>query len=760
MKTYRLPLYRVLLYLWLFIPLAGNAQQLHLSLRDIHASPAFYGAFFEGGRWAAEGPVVTYIEPENQVTHLMSYNLETDTRTRLIDGSKLQAPDVNRVIQIEDYTLTSDGKLALLFTDTERVWRLNTKGYYYIYDMTSGKLTPISDRKRGFQMFAKLSPDGKKVAFVRDRNIFLVDLATGAEKQLTSDGSENAIINGTTDWVYEEEFGLRDAWQWSPDGRFLAFLQLDESKTPLFSMVDNRGKYPQVTSFKYPKVGEANSEIRAGVIDVASGQIHFFETGTWNAGGDSLEYIPQFGWTPSIDGAYNVWLFRMNRDQNDLDLMYGNPATGAIRTVLEEKSKSWIDVETGFNDLDVGTLTYLRDGKHFVWISDRDGWRHLYLYQNDGKLVRRITQGDWNVTDFHGVDEKTGTVYFNATLESPIERHLYRTTLGSGNAAPGKPTKISSQAGWHDVNMSRDLRYYIDNYSNITTPNVWTLRRSEGTQLKVLEGNEALIALLKKYDLPTPEFMQVPGADGTPLNAMIIKPTKLDPNKKYPMLFSIYGGPGSQEVRNAWAGPGMIWNMYLAQEQGIVVATVDNRGTGGRSKEFLSAVYKRLGQLEAQDQVAAAKHFGRLSYIDPARIGIWGWSFGGYATLMSMLTGDGPKTFKVGVAVAPVTDWRLYDTIYTERYMSTPQKNATGYEQAAPTHYADRLADNQKLLIVHGDYDDNVHFQNSVQMVAALQNANKQFSFMMYPGKNHGIYGGLVRLQLYTMITDFVKNNL
>ena len=758
----------------------ATAQKL-LTLEALYASPVFESASFRGGRWAEEGPVLTYIEQaedsaeDSAATDLVRYNLETDERTRLVEGAVLRAPDVERLIQIEDYQYSRDGKKLLLYTDSERVWRLNTKGFYYVYDVERGTLTPVSSREEGFQMFAKLSPSGDRVAFVRDRNLFMVDLETMEETQLTTSGEPGGIINGTSDWVYEEEFGLRDAWAWSPDGQYIAFLQLDETATREFAMADLRGPYPTFERFRYPKAGEVNSEIRAGVIDVRTEETTFFDTGTWMAGGDSLEYIPQLGWTPALDGTHYVYLFRMNRDQNHLDLLYGNPATGEVKTVLEETSETWLEVETGFSDLDVGTITFLDDGAHFVWISERDGHRHLYLYENDGTFVGQITDGDWDVTDFHGVDEETGWVYFTATKESPIERHLYRTKLTAAGSADARmpartparppaptsePERITEAAGWHDVNLSSDARYFIDTYSDVTTPPVVTLREAGGEVLQTLEGNEALRDTLAGYRLPAPEFIQVPGADSTMLNAFLIKPAGFDSTRQYPLLMYVYGGPGSQTVRNQWGGTRQLWHQYLADRYGLLVASVDNRGTGARGRDFRTSTYKRLGILEAEDQIAAAEHFGRQPYVDAERIGIWGWSYGGYLTLLSMLYGEGPETFTAGVAVAPVTDWRLYDTIYTERYLSTPQKNPEGYREGAPQTYADRLQDDQDLLIIHGDFDDNVHFQNAIQMADALQEAGKQFEMMVYPGRNHGIYGGNTRLHLFTLITDFLEEEL
>ncbi len=750
------------------VPRAQNVatDAPEITLEDIYASATFQSRRFQGGQWADEGPIIRHIErqQDGEVTNLVEYNLETDARTVLIDESTLYAEDVDRQIAIEDYQYSADGTKVLIYTDSQQVWRYNTKGMYYIYDVEDETLTPLSDRDKGYQMFAKFSPDGEHVGFVRKRNLFVVNLNTMEETRLTSSGSDGAIINGTSDWVYEEEFGLRDGWSWSPDGDQIAFFQLDESETKAYTLTDLRqGQYPDMTKFRYPKAGEKNSEIHIGVIDISSGDRRFFETTTWNAGGDSLEYIPRMGWTPEIDGEHAVWLFRLNRDQNHLDLIYGDPETMETQVVLEENAKSWIEVETGFSDLDVGKINYLEDGEHFVWISERDGYRHLYLYQNDGQFVRQISRGPWDVTDFHGIDEEQGYVYLTGTLESPLERHLYRVGLGAqsgGSETSADPVKITEAQGWHSVNMSSDTRYYIDTYSNAERPPVVRLHASDGERLQVLEPNQVLRERVKEYRLPVPEFTTVPAADGTELNAYIIKPNDFDPDKQYPLLMYAYGGPGSQTVMRSWGGSRYLWHAYLARTHDILVASVDNRGTGGRGKEFKSTTYRRLGRIEAEDQIVAAQHLRNLPYVDEERVGMWGWSYGGYLTLMSMMYQEGPKTFNLGAAVAPVTHWRLYDTIYTERYMSVPRNNERGYKKGSPIHYADRLQAHQNLLIVHGDMDDNVHFQNSVRMINALQEANKQFEFMMYPGRDHGIYGGLTRLHLFRMITDFITQNL
>ena len=742
------------------LPAAAMAQEAEtpmLTLEDIHSSGMFVSASFQGGKWAGEGPVVTFVEQDGEVAHLIRYDLETEQRELLVDGVKLYAPDVERTVGIDEYAYSPDGSAMLIYTDSEQVWRYNTKGYYYLYDLATQSLTPIARREDGFQMFAKFSPDGRRVAFVRNRDLFVVDLADMSERRLTDDGGPGEIINGTSDWVYEEEFGLRDGWAWSPDGAWIAYVQLDESNTREFAMADLRAQYPDIARFRYPKAGEANSEIRVGVVDVVSGSRQFFDTGTWQTGEDDPEYIPSLGWTPEVDGMSYVWFFRLNREQNQVDVLYGSPEDMSTRLVLREENDTWIDVETSFGDLAGGTITYLDDDQHFVWMSERDGYRHLYLYENDGAFVRQLTHGAWNVTSFHGIALDRDALFFTATAASPLERHLYRTSFRDPDAAP---VRITERSGSHGIDMSPDLRYYIDRFTNVRTPLAATLHTADGTPVKVLEDNAALRERLAAYNLPEPEFIEAPGADGTMLNAWMLKPTDFDASRQYPLLLYVYGGPGSQTVQNAWGGSRYLWHAYLVEEYDMVIASVDNRGTGGRSKDFKSATYGKLGVLEAEDQIASAKHFSALPYIDAERTGIWGWSYGGFMTLMSLLYGDGPDTFELGVSVAPVASWRQYDTIYTERYMSTPQRNEQGYRNSAPVTWADRLGDNQDLLIVHGDLDDNVHFQNTVQMADALQQAGKQFDLMIYPGRNHGISGGMTRLHLYTLITGYIADNL
>ena len=751
---------------------APAQEKPSFTLKKIHASSTFRPESFQGGRWAEEGPVITYIGPADtaDATHLMRYNLRTDERTRVIDGTNLYAEDVDRIVPIQDYAFGDAGDKVLIYTDSKEVWRTNTKGFYYVYDPDTQALTPIADRDDGYQMFAKFNPSATQVAFVRNRDLHVVDLETGTETALTTDGSEGGIINGTFDWVYEEEFGVQDGWRWSPDGERIAFFKLDESDTRSFPLVNNTPRYPEITSFRYPKAGEVNSEIKVGVVDLsavdasAAGQsqaISYFDTQTWDPGltkaeeaVDPHEYIARMGWTPAIDGEHRVWMFRLNRTQDTLDLMYGHPGTGETERVLRETQDTYIDVTDE-------KISFLEGGERFVYLSERTGYNHAHLYRNDGTPLGPVTSGNWEVTQFHGLDEANTTAYVTATRDTSLERHLYRVDVSmEAHETAAAPEKVTTRPGWHAINLSNDLDYYIDRHSAAGTPPTWTLHAADGERLTVLQQNEALAQRLDSLDLPQKQFTTLPAADGTPLNAYVIKPTDFDPGTPHPVLMYVYGGPGVQTVTHRWGGSRALWHQYLAQTHDVVVVSVDNRGTGGRGKAFQDVPYRQLGQPEAADQVRAAQALADSAWVDADRIGIWGWSYGGYMTLLSMLKDDGPTTFNTGVSVAPVTDWRLYDTIYTERYMAPPQRNADGYKNGAPLTYADRLREDQHLLMVHGDDDDNVHFQNSVQMVNRLQAANKQFRFMMYPTHEHGIAGGNTRLHLFTMITDMVTEHL
>ncbi|MGD8307549.1 MAG: S9 family peptidase [Ignavibacteria bacterium] len=739
----------------------GQEEKQHISIEDFTERPTFIGEYFSGGEWDKKGSKITFIQFDRTAltTNLLKYDLESGDTTKIIDGSNLYADDVERNILIEDYSYHNSGDQILIFTDTAPVWRDNTQGFYYIYDIESKKLTNISSRDKGYQLFAKFSPDGKYVAFVRDRNIFMVELKTMKETQFTNDGSENGIINGTTDWVYEEEFSLRDGFSWSPDNKYIAFYKLDETRTSTFQMLNLLNLKPIMREFKFPLVGEENSLIKVGTIKIENGDINFFDTGTWNNDDREYEYLPRMGWTPDVNGNYYVWMIRLNRDQNHLDLLYGNPESMNVEVILEEEEETWVEVSTFLSRGE--KLTYLNNEKHFVFSSEIDGFNHLYLYKNNGDFVKQITNGEWCVTEFYGYDDVNDYVYFSSNKKSVPESHLYRIKLFSGD---NHPERITTEKGTHAISMSTDFNFFTDTYSNRNTPPVTTLKNSDGQLLKTLTSNEELIERLKSFNFPNVEFTMLPSAEtGLELYGYMMKPNDFDPEKKYPLLIYTYGGPAAQEVTDSWGGFFSIWHAYLVNEYNILVVCVDNRGSLGRGKKFATTLYKKLGTVEPQDQIAAAKYFGSLAYIDESRIGIWGWSYGGYNTINSMLKYDGPQTFKVGIAVAGGSDFRYYNTIYTERYMSTPQENPEGYEEAAAQNFASNLADNQKLLLIHGDMDDNSHYIGTVKMISELQKAKKQFEMMVYPGGDHGMRGTgnpFVYTHLFTTMTNYLIDNL
>jgi dipeptidyl-peptidase-4 len=683
-------------------------------------------------QWADQGPYLTTTEADDSGrTSLYRVNAASGVRTLVIAGTDLVPPGGSTPVTIEDYHFSADGAKVLIFTNSVRVWRRNTKGTFYVWDLRAKKLQPVSV-SAGYQQFAKLSPDGRLVGFVRDNNLFVSDLATGAERQLTSDGSAD-VINGTSDWVYEEELDLRDAWRWSPDSRRIAFWRLDQSPIQPFYLLDMDSLHPALEPVRYPKAGERNSQVQIGVVDVTNGAT------TWmDLGPDKDIYVADAGFAGA---PAELWLTRLNRHQNQLDLLLASVTTGASRVVMTDRDSAWVDAHTP---------TWIGGGKQFLFESERDGTDQLYLFNRDGSLVRRVTPGGWDVSGVYGVDERQRVVFFSGAIDNPMTRPILRVALDGTHL-----TRIATGPGVHSPEFSADHSLYVDTYSRAGVPPVETLRRADGALVRTIADDHVLIARVDSLGTRAPEFIQVTGADGTPLNAWIIKPPNFDPAKRYPLLLSVYGGPGSQTVIDAWGGQTYVWHQQLAQA-GYLVASVDNRGTGARGAKFKKATYLHLGTLESDDQIAAARWFGRQTYVDPARIGIWGWSYGGYMSSLSMFRGDG--VFAAALAVAPVTDWRFYDTIYTERYMRTPQENPRGYTDGAPLTYADRLKG--KFLLVHGTGDDNVHFQNSVRLVQALEAANKQFEFRIYPNKTHSITGGATRENLFGLFTQWLEANL
>lgn len=642
--------------------------------------------------------------------------------TTLVSSNDIALP-------IRNYELSDDEQLMMVTSQRIPIFRRSANSMVHVIDLKSKKMIAISDQLVRSPSF---SPDGKKVGYVLDNNIYYKNLETGATVQVTTDGEINKLINGVTDWVYEEEFSLVKAYQWSPDSKQIAFISFDETEVPEFSMdVYGSELYQRPYVFKYPKAGEKNSLVAL--------HLYNLETNTRkqvNLDRDGEFYIARINYSPNGKLAVQV----LNRYQNVLDFYYVNPA-GDASIAFTETDKAYIDV--------TDDLTFLEDGS-FLWTSEKDNWRHIYLYDANGKEKRQITTGNWDVTSYYGYDPSKKRIYYQSTENGSINRGIYSISL----QAKGKK-KLSSQVGSNSADFSKNFTYYINTYSSTETPPVYTLNRAEdGKQLREIVNNNELLEKLKDYKLSPKEFSTI-NVNGNDLNMYMIKPLDFDPNKKYPVLMFQYSGPGSQQVSNSWYGSNDYWHSMLANE-GYIVACVDPRGTGFKGADFKKITQRELGKYEVEDQIQAARQLGDMSFIDASRIGIWGWSYGGFMSSNCILKGN--DVFTTAIAVAPVTNWRFYDSIYTERYMVTPQENPTGYDENSPINYVDQLKGN--YLLIHGSADDNVHVQNTMRMIEALVQANKQFQWAIYPDKNHGIYGGNTRIHLYNKMTNFIKENL
>lgn len=633
-------------------------------------------------------------------------------------------------IELQNYSLSNDENKLMIASDIEAIYRRSSLENNFIYDIKSKKLNAISGK--GKQKYALFSPDGSKVAFVRDNNLFVIDLATNTETALTSDGKNNEIINGGTDWVYEEEFEFARAFSWSPDGKKIAYYRFDERAVKEFSFSKYGGLYPEEYRYKYPKAGEDNSLVSIHIYDLASSK-----TTTTDIGTEKDQYIPRIKWASDAE----LCVLRMNRLQNKLDYLLADANTGATKVLLTEESKTYVEV----ND----DLSFLKN-KQFIISSEKDGFRHLYLYDMAGKQVNQLTKGNWDITGFYGVDEKNGVLYYQSAESSAMQRGVYSLAL---NTLEKK--LLSTRAGSNDAVFTSSYDYFINYYSNANTPLIVSLNDKTGKPLRILEDNMKLRDKLNEFVYNKKEFFKMNTSENIELNGWMIKPTDFDASKKYPVLMFVYGGPGSQQVLDSWGGANLMWYQLMAQK-GYIVVCVDNRGTGARGRDFKNCTYMELGKLETIDQIEAAKWLGKQAYVDANRIGIQGWSYGGY--MSSLCITKGADVFKAAVAVAPVTTWRYYDSIYTERYLRRPQENAKGYDENSPINFTDKIKG--KFLLIHGMADDNVHFQNATDLVTSLVKNNKQFESAYYPNKNHGIGGGNTRLHLYTKMTDFLLGNL
>ena len=633
---------------------------------------------------------------------------------------------------IDSYTFDASEKKILIACNSNRIFRHSFTADYFLYDIATKSLTKLFDFKVQEPTF---SPDGTKIAYARENNLYVYDVASKKSTAITTDGKKNAIINGITDWVYEEEFAFVRAFDWSKDSKKLGYIRFDETEVPEFSMsVFRKDLYPTIETFKYPKAGEKNSIVSLHIYDVAANATKKVDLGNYND-----FYIARLQWT-NDNNVLSAQV--LNRHQDNLDLLFIDGNTAIAKVILNERDKAYIDV--------TDNLTFLNDNS-FIWTSEKDGFNHIYVYDKTGKLKNQVTKGNWEVTSYYGFDEKSKTIFFQSTENGSINRDVYKIALDGKNKV-----RLSKNIGTNAATFSPNFQYFINTFSSASQPAFYTLNETKaGKEIQVIEDNNGLVSKLKAYDLPTKEFFVLKTAKGNELNAWILKPKDFDPSKKYPVFMFQYSGPGSQQVANQWINSNDYWFLSLTQ-QGYIVACVDGRGTGFKGADFKKVTQLQLGKYEVEDQIDAAKVIGAYPYVDASRIGIFGWSYGGFMASNCIFQGN--DVFKMAIAVAPVTNWRFYDSVYTERYMQTPQENANGYDKNSPINHVEKLKG--KFLLIHGSADDNVHVQNSMEMMEALIQANKQFDSQIYPDKDHGIYGGKTRIQLYNKMTNFIKENL
>lgn len=718
------------LLLCLFLAFSAFAQD-KISIEDIFESNVFYPKSVYGVRWMNDGQFYTSKKGQDIVKNDVTTGKQVAT---IVSGADL-APQITW----DEYSFSADESKILFQTAREQIYRRSYKAKFYVFDRKTKQLKVLAEGK---QSYATFSPDGKKVAFVQDNDLFYVQLSDMKVYRITKNGKYNHIINGSTDWVYEEEFYLTKAFFWAPGSKKIAYCTFDESEVKAYNMQTwpegGQALYPLDYKFKYPKAGEKNAVVSVSVFDLATQKTVSAEVGK-----EKNQYIPRLQWTQNPD---LLSVRRMNRLQNRLDVLHINATDGSSKIVHTETSKTYIDVNEE-------TLVYLKNGKHFLRSSEKDGYKHFYLYDMEGKELAQITKGNWEVTEFLGIDEskKKPILYYLSTEISPLERHFYSIEIDSR-----KKEKRSVESGTHHINMSKDFKYYLDYHSNAEKPlNVKLFDTKKNKAIQTLEDNNRLATTAKKYGIVPKTFFTFKTAENITLNGYMLRPADFDEKKKYPVLMFQYSGPGSQQVQNNFGGRNFWWHQMLVQK-GYIVVVVDGRGTGGRGADFKKITYRQLGKLETQDQIHTAKYLQTLPYIDGKRIGIWGWSFGGYMSALCMMRGA--DYFKAGIAVAPVTSWRFYDTIYTERYLGLPKDNPTGYDENSPLSHTEKLRG--AFLLVHGTGDDNVHFQNAIALQDALIASNKQFQSFYYPNRAHGIHKNQARRHLYKMMTDFLLQNL
>lgn len=712
------------------------SQTGQLTLNDFFKDGTFRTKSVRGLRSMNDGENYTVLENGGRKIVQYRYNTGQPVAT-LLDLDKLESTDIK---SITDYQFSPDESKILLSTNVNPIYRHSFTADYHIFDFKNRETKPLSSN--GSQRLATFSPDGLRIAFMRNNNLFIHDTRFGTELQITKDGELNHIINGAPDWVYEEEFSFNKAFDWAPDGSALAYIKFDESNVKEYQMNIFAGQspilkenelYPSNYTYKYPKAGETNAIVSVHVYDVKDKT-----TVKMDIGEEKDIYIPRINWTKD---PKKLSITRLSRRQNKMEILLSNVRTGTTTPLYREENQYYIA------ESNLDNLIFLENGENFIITSEKNGYMHAYLYDMTGKENKAITSGKYDIIDFYGYDPVKRTYYYSSYEESPMEKYAYSID------AKGIKKKLTPVKGWNEVDFSKNFNYYINTVSNTTTPPATSLYNSKGKLLRVLEDNKEVKETAKQYAITPKEFIQIPAADGnTMLNAWIMKPANFDPNKTYPLLITQYSGPNSQQVTNKW---GVNWLNYLAQE-GYIVACIDPRGTGGRGEEFRKCTYMQLGKYESDDMIAAAKWLADKPYIDAKNVGIWGWSYGGYMASLCIMKGN--DVFSTAIAIAPVTHFKFYDSIYTERYMRTPQDNPEGYNSHAPVNWADKLKGN--LLLCHGTADDNVHVQNTYELAENLVQANKQFDMQVYTNRNHGIYGGNTSLQLYTKFVNYLNEHL
>ena len=717
-----------------------------LTLDRIFGSREFSAERFGPARWMGDGESYTTLEPSAEHKtgrDLVLYEAETGKRRVLVSAARLVPAGASGPLPVEDYAWAPDGKVLIIFTNSKRVWRQNTRGDFWTYDLRTGRLGKLGAVfEPSSLMFAKLSPDGRLAAYVVKNNIYAEDLATGKVRQLTFDGGEETV-NGTSDWVYEEEFGVRDGFRWSPDSSAVAFWQFDTRGVPVFSMINNTDAlYPKVTSFKYPKAGETNSAVRVGVVRISG------DYPVWmNVPGDPRNmYIPRLEWAGN---SKEVVFQHLNRLQNTNNVLIGDAATGEVRTVFTDTDAAWVEIMDDF--------VWLRGGRALFWLSERDGWKHAYEVSRDGAGAKLLTPGDYDVVSVDAVDEKEGWLYITASPEDPTKRFIWRVRMDG----KGKPELVgpARQSGVHRIDASPSARWAFHTWSTFGAPPVTELiRLPKGEVIRTLAANKGLHAKVEALKRRPAEFFKLDIGGGVQVDGWRILPPDFDPTKKYPLFIYVYGEPAGQTVQDNWGGSGYLWHLMLAQ-QGYIVASFDNRGTPApRGRAWRKSIYRQIGILASADQAAAARAaIAAWPCVDAGRVGIWGWSGGGSMTLNAIFRY--PDLYKTGISVASVPNQRFYDTIYQERYMGLPKENEEGFKNGSPITFAKQLKGN--LLIVHGTGDDNVHYQGFEALVNELVANNKRFTMMAYPNRSHGIYEGQgTTMHLYALLTRFLVENL